>query len=134
MVRDPNWAYAYWDLNPTKVRNLLKSVGQTAKKTRWLLRVYSAELQFSEGKGHFFDVDINVQGGNYYLNLSKPGARFIVEIGVMEVSGLFRSTARSNPIILPLDHPSESVALESVFSEDLTNGLNVTKPSPSQSQ
>jgi hypothetical protein len=136
MARDPNWAYAYWDLNPTKVRDLLKSAGQTASKARWILRVYSAALHPVEEKGHYFDVDILVQGGNYYLNLSKPGARFIVEIGVMDTSGMFRSTAQSNPVILPLDHPSDTIAQESTFSEDMTSSSvsSFTKPPSSRSQ
>jgi uncharacterized protein len=136
LVRDPNWAYAYWDLNPTKVRNLLKSAGLNASKAHWLLRVYSADLPPAEDKGHYFDVDIDIQGGNYYLNLSRPGARFIVEIGVMEVSGLFRSTAQSHPIILPLDHPSETLAQESTFSEEVstTNGPGFTEPPPSEAK
>jgi len=134
MARDPNWAYAYWDLNPTKVRNLLKSAGQTAGKARWILRVYSAALHSVEEKGHYFDVDTLVQGGNYYLNLSKPGARFIVEIGVMDSSGMFRPTAQSNPVILPLDHPSDTIAQESTFSEDITSVTSFTKPPSSRSQ
>jgi hypothetical protein len=136
LARDPNWAYAYWDLNPTQVRNLLKSAGQTADKARWILRVYSAALQPVEEKGHYFDVDIDVEAGNYYLNLSRPGARFIVEIGVIDASGLFRSTAQSNSVILPLDHPSDTLAQESTFSEDTTSpsAFSFTKPPPSRSQ
>jgi len=136
LARDPNWAYAYWDLNPTQVRNLLKSAGQTASKARWILRVYSAALQPVEDKGHYFDVDINVEGGNYYLNLSKPGARFIVEIGVMDAAGMFRSTAQSNPVILPLDHPSDTIAQESTFSEDTISPSvsSFTKPPSSRSE
>lgn len=121
LARDPNWAYAYWDLNATKVRDLLKNAGQTPDKARWLLRVYSCALHPVEDKQHYFDVDTDVRGGNYYLNLSKPGGRFVVEIGVMDITGLFRSTAQSNPIILPMDHPSDTFAQERVFSEDITS-------------
>jgi len=136
LARDPNWAYAYWDLNPTKVRNLLKSAGQTASKARWVLRVYTAALHAVEDKTHFFDVDTLVQGGNYYLNLSRPGARFIVEIGVMDATGLFRVTAQSNPVIMPMDHPSETLAQESTFSENTIsrNVSSFTNPSSSRSQ
>ena len=136
MARDPNWAYAYWDLNPTQVRNLLKSARQTASEVRWILRVYSAALHPVEEKGHFFDVDIQVQGGNYYLNLSKPGARFIVEIGVMDHSGMFRSTAQSNPVIMPLNHPSDTLAPEITFSEDTTSVRvsSFTQPPSPQSE
>jgi len=112
LARDPNWAYAYWDLNPTRVRDLLKSANQTADTARWVLRIYSAELQPAAEKGRYFDVVIDVKTGSYYLDLSRPGARFIVEIGVIDASGMFRTTAQSNPVILPMDHPSETTAPE----------------------
>lgn len=129
LARDANWAYAYWDLDPARVRGLLKSTRQSAEKARWVLRVYSATLQPVEEKGHYFDIDIDVKTGSYYLDLSRPGARFIVEIGVMEASGTFRATAQSNPIILPLDHPSETTAPEGTASES----SDYLKPPPSQS-
>jgi len=136
LARDPNWAYAYWDLNPAQVRGLLKSARQTADNARWILRVYSAALHPVEEKGDYFDVDVNLQGGNYYLNLSRPGARFIVEIGVMDASGMFRPTAQSNPVILPLDHPSDTLAQESTFSENMIppRVSSFTKPPSSRSQ
>lgn len=136
LARDPNWAYAYWDLSPAKVRDLLKNAGQTASKARWILRVYTAALHPAEDKTHYFDVDTLVQGGNYYLNLSRPGARFIVEIGVMDATGLFRATAQSNPVIMPMDRPSETLAQESTFSEDIIsrNVSSFSNPSSSRSQ
>ena len=112
LARDPNWAYAYWDLNPTRVRDLLKSANQSADKARWVLRVYSTTPQPIEDKGRFFDINIDVKAGSYYLDLSRPGARCIVEIGVIDTSGMFRTTAQSNPVILPMDHPSETIAPE----------------------
>ena len=71
LARDPNWAYAYWDLNPTQVADLLKRAGQSSTNARWVLRVYSAALHPEEDKGHYFDVDINVKAGSYYLDLSR---------------------------------------------------------------
>ena len=108
MARDPNWAYAYWELDPKRVHDLTQSAGQSS--TRWVLRVYSATLHPEVEKGNYFDIVINVDTGSFYLNLSKPGARFIVEIGVVDASGFFRSAAQSKPVILPLDHPSEAIA------------------------
>ncbi len=116
LARDANWAYAYWDLDPVRVRDLLNSARQSAEQARWVLRVYSAALHPVEEKGHYFDIDIDVKTGSYYLDLSRPGARFTVEIGVMDISGMFRATAQSNPVILPLDHPSETTAPEGISS------------------
>ncbi|MDH5764063.1 MAG: DUF4912 domain-containing protein [Nitrospinota bacterium] len=134
LPRDPNWAYVYWDLNPKRVRELLKGAGQTPGKARWMLRVYSAALHPVQEKGHYFDVDINLQGGNYYLNLSRPGARFIVEIGLIDTSGLFWPTAQSNPVILPLNLPSEVTAPEGTSPDwpDFRGGSSFSKPPSSR--
>ncbi len=112
LARDPNWAYAYWDLDAARVRDLLNKTGQSPAKARWVLRVYSAALHPVEDKGHFFDIDVDVKTGSYYLDLSRPGARFTVEIGVMDASGMFRATAQSNAVILPMAHPAETIAPE----------------------
>ncbi|TDJ52240.1 MAG: DUF4912 domain-containing protein [Nitrospina sp.] len=106
LARDPNQAYVYWELDPKRMRELAPG-GEPA---RWVLRVYAAPLHPGVEKGAYFDVDINVKDGSYYLDLSRPGARFTVEIGVVDASGGFRATAQSNPVILPLDHPSKTVA------------------------
>ena len=106
LARDPNQAYVYWDLDPKRMRELAPG-GEPA---RWVLRVYAAPLHPGVEKGAYFDVDINVKDGSYYLDLSRPGARFTVEIGVVDASGGFRATAQSNPVILPVDHPSKTVA------------------------
>ena len=123
LARDPNWAYVYWDLNPTQVRNLLKNANQTADKARWVLRVCAAALQPGENKGHFFDIDIDVKTGSYYLDLSRPGARFIVEIGVIDTSGMFRTTAQSNPVILPMNRPSKTTAPEGTAPSEAPDSI-----------
>ena len=122
LARDPNWAYTYWDLNPTRVRDLLKSANQTTDKVRWILRVYYTALHPTDTKGNFFDINIDVKNGSYYLDLSRPGAQFIIEIGVIDTSGMFRMTAQSNPVILPMDRPSETIAPEGTApSEELNS-------------
>ncbi len=137
LARDPNWAYAYWDLDAARVRDLLKKTGQSSTNARWVLRVYSAALHPVEEKGHYFDIDIDVKTGSYYLDLSRPGARFTVEIGVMDASDMFRATAQSNPVILPLDHPSETTAPEGTAPSEAPASpgrSGFTKPPSSGSQ
>ena len=110
MARDPYWAYAYWDLAPDRIDELSRQARREAGHPRWILRAYSAPLHPVADKGSFFDVEIDVHSGSYYCNLSRPGARFILEIGVVDTSGLFHSAAQSNPVIMPLDHPVEGEA------------------------
>lgn len=107
MARDPYWAYVYWDLTPTRMRDLSRQARHEAGHPRWVLRAYSAPLHPVMEKGGFFDVEIDIHSGSYYLNLSRPGARFLVEIGVVDAAGMFHGAAQSNPVIMPMDHPVE---------------------------
>jgi hypothetical protein len=137
LARDPNWAYAYWDLDAARVRDLLSKTSQSPDKARWVLRVFSAGLTPAEDKGLFFDINVDVKTGSYYLDLSRPGGRFIVEIGVIDSSGMFRTTAQSNPVILPIDHPSETIAPEGTAPSKAPtspSGSGFSKPPSSRSQ
>ena len=118
MARDPYWAYAYWDMTPGRIREFSRLARHEAGHPRWILRTYSAPLQPITDKGSFFDIEIDVHSGSYYLNLSRPGARFILEIGVVDAAGLFHAAAESNPVIMPMDHPSEGTAKSGYFSAD----------------
>ena len=138
LARDPNWAYAYWDLNKARVQDLLSKIRQPSTHARWVLRVFSAELHPTEKEGHYFDIDIDLKSGSYYLDLSRPGARFIVEIGVIDSTGMFRATAQSSPVILPSDHPSETTAPEGTAPQQASASSpdrpGFTKPSSSRSK
>ena len=127
LARDPNWAYAYWDLNKARVQDLLSKIRQPSTHARWVLRVFSAELHPTEKEGHYFDIDIDLKSGSYYLDLSRPGARFIVEIGVIDSTGMFRATAQSSPVILPSDHPSETTAPEGTAHQELSDSPTRSK-------
>ena len=106
MARDPNWAYAYWDLAPDRLRDCSRNARSTAGEPRWILRVYSAGAE----EGSYFDIVIKVESRSYYLNLSRPGARFVVAIGVVDSSGIFRTATESDPVSMPLGQPSKTVA------------------------
>ena len=138
LARDPNWAYAYWDLNKARVQDLLSKIRQPSTHARWVLRVFSAELHPTGQEGHYFDIDIDLKSGSYYLDLSRPGARFIMEIGVIDSTGMFRATAQSSPVILPSDHPSETTAPEGTAPQQASASSpdrpGFTKPSSSRSK
>lgn len=106
MARDPNWAYAYWDLSLDRLRDLSRDAQPATGSPRWILRVYSAGAE----EGSYFDIVIHVESRSYYLDLSRPGARFVVAIGVVDSSGIFRTAAKSDPVIMPLGQPSEAIA------------------------
>jgi len=102
LVRDPQWAYAYWDLSRT--------LAESAKGDyRQILRVQ--ELSGAAGRpAYFFDVQVPRHARSWYLKLPGDGRRYRVEVGLHYRDGSFVSAARSNEIEMPRAKPSEVVA------------------------
>ncbi|MBM3271250.1 MAG: DUF4912 domain-containing protein, partial [Candidatus Sericytochromatia bacterium] len=102
LVRDPQWAYAYWDLSRT--------LAESARGDyRQILRVQ--ELSGAAGRpAYFFDVQVPRHARSWYLKLPGDGRRYRVEVGLHYRDGSFVSAARSNEIEMPRAKPSEVVA------------------------
>lgn len=110
MVRDPYWCYTYWDFSaPTR-----------SQITRWyreltgpkaVLRIYDVTNRNFDGTNanSFFDLDINFDAGNWYLEVGKPDRSFLVEIGIRDQYGRFYVIARSNVVRTPRDTPSDVI-------------------------
>jgi hypothetical protein len=105
MVRDPWWAYLYWELNPEAVSHALNKASCGIHQVRCVLRVHP----MSQKDAREFDVDIDFRTGSHYLNLAAPGHAFYSEIGFITPDGRFVSLAKSNSIALPLDRPSDEL-------------------------
>lgn len=105
MVRDPWWAYLYWELDPEAVSYALISNACDIHQVRCVLRVHP----MSQENAKAFDVEIDYRTGSHYLNLAAPGHAFFSEIGFITPDGRFVSLAKSNSIALPPDRPSEEL-------------------------
>lgn len=110
MVRDPYWCYAYWDFNPETLRKIEKWYRELPGP-RAILRVYDVTDQVFDGNNanSFFDVDINFDSRNWYLEVGKPGRDFIVDIGIRDAQGRFYLITRSNAVRIPRDTPSDVI-------------------------
>ena len=49
----------------------------------------------------FFDLDINFEAHNWYINVNQPGKEWCVEIGLKNPAGKFFVVARSNIVKTP---------------------------------
>ena len=102
LVRDPEWAYAYWDFSSETwkwIQSLYKKYSGLAAK----IRIYNLST------GSSFDFEVNLEAKNWYLCLGLPNTEFEAELGLMDRSGKFYVIARSNRIKTPRNHPSDQI-------------------------
>ena len=90
MVRDPHWAYAYWDVEEGQAQRARKDAGFE----QLVLRVEDLE------PGSFFDIPIQWSDSSWYIYLPSQDAAYVLELGYL-AGGRFRLLARSNQIRTP---------------------------------
>jgi hypothetical protein len=109
MVRDPFWAYAYWEIEPEKLEELKRTIGKDAQQAQMILRVYDiTDIEFNGTNAHhYFDIEITAMANNWYINLGAPHKTFCLDIGLKTTTGEFYLLARSNIIKTPRAWMSE---------------------------
>lgn len=117
MVRDPNWAYAYWDLD----NKLLEKLKKNADGNQLVLRVHDVELIDFTGSNanSSFDIPIQIDDASWYIYLPNQNCSYILELGIISESG-YRCLARSNPIRTPRNGFSDNFPS---VDQDLTLNL-----------
>ena len=113
MLRDPSWAFAYWDIKDSVTDDL-----QNAEEFGGLLlRVYSlpgagGELEGAVGR---FDIPVSILDNRWYINLPEQDLCYRIVL-VATVDGVERELSRSNMISAPRgslpDLPEGSRAVE----------------------
>jgi Uncharacterized protein conserved in bacteria len=108
IVRDPSWAFAYWDLADAELALLRGEDGSAGL----FLRVAEIGPE-SEKKGgadprDYFDIPVADGDLQWYINLPRSGVRFRIDLCAKRPGlGKFRVLARSNEV----ESPSQSLAL-----------------------
>lgn len=72
VLRDYNWAYAFWSISITKMRKLEES------KTKLKLRL--------RGKKNSYDIDVSINDNNWNLELPWPGETYVLDL-ISDVDG-----------------------------------------------
>lgn len=129
MVRDPYWAYSYWDFS-AETWNWIQQKLHEDLSLKPLLRVYDLTAKNS------FDLLISLEVKNWYIHLGSPRHRYLAELGMGDGKSRFILIARSNEVETPPDAPSDVIDPE-WYSKDLDELYRLfditraTSPSPS---
>ncbi len=111
LLRDPLWAFAYWDLNFADIEPL-----QSSPETNELfLRVHDTPADAAGDGGSSFDIPVKLGDSSWYINLPNPGESYWIELcwsdGERE-----HTLCRSNTVKSPLG----AVALD--YLHDMLDG------------
>ena len=122
LSRDPWWIYTYWDITEGKISEVISHIAVHEREgLRWILRVYDVttvrDFRGNNANGSF-DIGINFDTSNWYINVNKPECEWCIEIGLVTLTGKFYAVARSNIIKTPYFGISDIIDEEWATADD----------------
>ncbi|MGE5485031.1 MAG: DUF4912 domain-containing protein [Ignavibacteriales bacterium] len=101
MVRDPEWLYAYWEVQPEEVQHEAQRRGVDLSGSSPVLRLYDVTAA-PDGRGApFRDIVLTEYADRWYVSAMTPSHEYYAEIGRITRSGRFIAFARSNRVMTP---------------------------------
>jgi hypothetical protein len=103
MVRDPHQAFVYWEIEPQRLAQARKALGEEAGTAQIILRVYDITgIDFTgDNARHYHDSTVNARTGSWYLTLEAGYETWCADIGLRTAGGAFHMLARSTPVRRP---------------------------------
>jgi len=119
MVRDPHWAYSYWEVTQRKLDAARAELGDAGHAAQLALRLYDVtDVVFDGTNAHrHLDFGIYERVGDWYMDAVKPGRSFVVDLGLKARDGRFVTLARSNAVNTPRDGVSDVTDEEWVIAD-----------------
>ena len=118
MVRDPYWAFAYWEVSEEKKSSLRKVLGDQLDASRLLLRIFITGKDKEDLPRLHMEVDVTGPAASWHLHLGRPDSSFAGQIGFLTPGGEFHLVALSNTIRTPRDSFAEEVDSEWMVIEE----------------
>jgi len=104
-IRDPHWAYAYWELPPVERKRLELEVGIFEfAHSHYILRLHNVT------QGHTQEIKITENARNWYIYLEDSKCVYQVELGLQSPTEGYTFIALSNLVQTPPDRVAEQWA------------------------
>jgi len=96
---EPCWVYAYWEVTTADCAAAVDLLGAEAQ---WILRFYDlTDVRPESAEAGYFDLFVDLEAGNWYVNLWDGGKSYFAEVGLLSGAGQFVPVCRSNMIRVP---------------------------------
>jgi len=137
LVRDPFWIYSYWEISDSRLNEIINIITTSEfNRSKKILRVYDvSDINFDGTNAwSYFDLGVNYESQNWYVNVPACARSYCVEIGFLTPSGRFIAAARSNIVTTPSDRMSDvideqwmSIDYDRIYA--LSGGFSIGKSS-----
>ncbi len=129
---EPYLIHAYWDVTSNDIEKAKQRLGDDYGQSQAILRFYDVTNIIYDGtNAHgFFDVDIDLQAKDWYVNLWSPDKSYFVDLGFKTGDDFCLSLARSSVAKIPCASPAPKTDEHYMLvAEDAENGLSkITVP------
>jgi hypothetical protein len=113
VVRDPEWLFAYWDVNPRAFDGIRREMGERA------MALSRLTIKVADPDGGPAEIILLPYGArSWYVRIDPGHTRYFAELGITLPSGEFRALAQSNVVVLPRVGPSPDPAQRSLGFRD----------------
>jgi uncharacterized protein len=104
MPRDPQWAYAYWDIPNSQKEELRRQGG-----SRLALRFFDVtDIDVNTQRPHSLQqYECDEMAREWYLPVPVSDRDYLIEIGYVTIDGRWLTLARSAPVRIPPVYPSD---------------------------
>ncbi len=133
MVRDPFWVYAYWDISKEKEKEIKLYKQKYKGMVKSILRVYDIthENMSRDVPKNYFDIDVPLEIGQWYIYLGNPDHKFTVDLGLINKNKNFYLITWSNTVTIPRNEPSTIIDSKWDDTDNIFNEI-VSFPNPSK--
>jgi hypothetical protein len=105
LIKDPEWLFAHWDVDPALISSLRTSLGERATAlSRLTLRISDVE------NGGVSIILLPEGSRSWYVRTDSARRSYRAELGLTLPSGEFRKVAESNTVTSPRTGPSDRKA------------------------
>jgi hypothetical protein len=127
---EPYLIHVYWDVTGKDIEKAKQLLGDGYGQSGTVLRFYDVTNIIYDGtNAHgFFDVDIDLQAKDWYVDLWSSDKSYFVDLGFKTGNGFFLSLARSSIARIPCARPATKVDEQYMLVvEDAEKGLSKIK-------
>lgn len=116
----PYLVHVYWEVASVDVERARKRLGSDRSRRESVLRFFDVSMPAPDGASEhdFFDVEVELEAGQWYVDLWSPEKSYYVDLGLKTGRGRFVSLCRSRVVRTPPAWPSAEEAERHVRLND----------------
>ncbi|BDU51299.1 DUF4912 domain-containing protein [Haliovirga abyssi] len=121
MPKNPQWAYAYWEISQEVFDKTKQQYGEeNIKASKPTIRMYDVTLKEFDGTNanNYFDVELPDGVREWFIGGLNPKATYIADIGLKTSNNEFITLSRSNSVGTPSNQISNVVDEEWMIVEE----------------